>query len=260
MVDQLDHDRADTATRAEIARRNGARSRGPVTPAGKARSALNATRHGLCARTLVLEDGEDAMALAELRGALFARWQPFDAAEAHLVEELVFAAWREVRLRAVEDAVLVQAATGAAPPPGVPSLATLLRYRARIERDALAATERLQALRRKRPELAEPAQLRWLAARIEQARAILAGAAASDATDEKYTNEFDFSTNEPDGDPAAAPAAGPESKRDRQHGINEPRHGLPPLAALRAAPESGDLPPARERPEPSRAGHLPAAA
>ena len=241
MVDHLDHDLADTATRSETYRRNGARSRGPVTPAGKARSARNATRHGLCARTLVLEDGADALALAELRAALFARWQPLDAAEAHLVEELVFAAWREVRLRAVEDAVLVQAATGAAPPPGLPSLATLLRYRARIERDAQAATERLLALRRGRRELAEPAQLRWLAARIEQARAILAGEAPDATADaEKYTNELKSGTNEPEGAPSPAPAASPQPARDPRRGMDEPRHGLPPLAVLRAELARGD--------------------
>ena len=249
-----------TPDRAETSRRNGALSRGPVTPAGKARSARNATRHGLCARTLVLEDGADALALAELRAALFARWQPLDAAEAHLVEELVFAAWREVRLRAVEDAVLVQAATGA-PPPGLPSLATLLRYRARIERDAQAATERLLALRRGRRELAEPAQLRWLAARIEQARAILAGEPPEAAADdEKYTNDFDSGTNEPEGAPSPPPPAGPQPARDPLRGMDEPRHGLPPLAVLRAELARGDGAGLQERPEPSRAGQLPAAA
>ena len=199
--------------RAVISRHNGALSRGPVTPEGKARSALNATRHGLCARTPVLDDGEDGVAFADLRAALLARWQPMDAVEAHRVEELVFAAWREVRLRAVEDAVLARAAAGAPPDPCLPSFATLLRYRARIARDARAATEQLLALRRGRRELAEPAQLRWLAARIEQARAILAGGAAP-AADRcgDCTNEF-------------------------ARGTNEPRHGLPPLAVPRGEPE-----------------------
>ena len=101
-------------SKAEIARANGALSNGPVSAEGKARSAINATRHGLCARTMVLGEGEDAGELAALRAALLARWQPVDAAEAHLVEELVFAAWRQVRLRAVEDAVLARAERGEA--------------------------------------------------------------------------------------------------------------------------------------------------
>jgi hypothetical protein len=44
--------------RAEINRRNAARSTGPRTPEGKSRSRLNALKHGLTARTLVLP-GED---------------------------------------------------------------------------------------------------------------------------------------------------------------------------------------------------------
>jgi hypothetical protein len=246
--------------RAEIARRNGALSRGPVTPEGKARSALNATRHGLCARTMVLDDGEDAAALADLRAAFLARWQPLDAAEAHLVEELVFAAWRQIRLRAVEGAVLMQAATGA-PPGGLPTLATLLRYRARIERDARAATEQLLALRRGRKELAEPAQLRWLAERIEQAQAILAGGEASaDASDENCTNEFNSGTNEPSFDMAGRDAAVPTHTCAWPRGTDEPRHGVPPLAALRTEMADGTLASAWQRPDPSRAHQLPAAA
>ena len=100
---------------------------------------MNATRHGLCARTMVPGEGEDGGELAALRAALLARWQPVDAAEAHLVEELVFAAWRQVRLRAVEDAVLARAERGEVPSPALPSLATLMRYRGRIERDGRAA-------------------------------------------------------------------------------------------------------------------------
>jgi hypothetical protein len=83
---------ATRPTHADIARRNGASSRGPATPEGKARSALNSTRHGLCAKTLVLGAEEDAAALAALHAALMARHLPRDAAEAHWVEELVFTA------------------------------------------------------------------------------------------------------------------------------------------------------------------------
>ena len=163
--------------RAEIARRNGALSRGPATPEGKARSAMNATRHGLCGRAM--PEGADAHELADLRAALLARWQPADAAEAHLVEELVFAAWRQMRLRAVEDAVLARAERGEEPGPGLPSLATLIRYRGRIDRDAGRATDALVELRRRRKEIVDPMRLRWLAERIEQAQAIAAAIPAA---------------------------------------------------------------------------------
>jgi hypothetical protein len=45
--------------RAEISRRNGAKSKGPKTPEGKERSKFNALKHGMRARTIVLPD-EDA--------------------------------------------------------------------------------------------------------------------------------------------------------------------------------------------------------
>jgi hypothetical protein len=45
--------------RAEISRRNGAKSKGPKTPEGKERSKFNALKHGMSARTIVLP-GEDA--------------------------------------------------------------------------------------------------------------------------------------------------------------------------------------------------------
>ena len=149
-----------------MSRRNGGLSRGPVTVKGKARSALNATRHGLCPRTLVLGAGEEQAELDALRAALLARHVPPDAAEAHWVDELVFVAWRQRRLRALEDAVLARAGAADQGPP-LPSLATLVRYRGRLDRDWRRAVDELALLRRGRTALLDPAQLRALAAHIE---------------------------------------------------------------------------------------------
>ena len=57
---------------------------------------------------MVLNDAEEAAEFAGLRAAMLGRWQPLDAAEAHWVEELVFVAWRQRRLRTLEDAVLAR--------------------------------------------------------------------------------------------------------------------------------------------------------
>ena len=183
--------------RAETARRNGALSRGPVTEAGKTRSARNAVRHGLSARSL--PEPAAGGALAALRGALLARWQPWDAAEAHLVEELLFAHWRQARLRALEEMVLARLRSGE-PLDGLPSLATVLRYRARIDRALARTTQELQTLQASRDRIVDPARLRWLADEIERLQA--AGAVGTNepmgsSGDANFTNEFPHGTNEP---------------------------------------------------------------
>jgi hypothetical protein len=174
--------------KTDVARRNGARSRGPVTAEGKARSARNALRHGISSRSLVLHNDE-AAALATLRAAMLVRHQPLDAAEAHWVEELVFVAWRQRRLRGLEEVVL--ACAGSKEAPALPSMATVMRYRSRLNGEWRRACEELAALRHGRDGLPEPSDLRWLADRIEQAQAVAAHHA------QNCTNEFLSGTNEP---------------------------------------------------------------
>ncbi len=50
---------AGPESRARASRQNGARSQGPRTAGGKARSARNALTHGLRARKLILLDDEN---------------------------------------------------------------------------------------------------------------------------------------------------------------------------------------------------------
>ena len=93
------------SARALASRRNGARSRGPGTAAGRARSARNALKHGLCARIVLLDD-EDAAALAAFNAATRAELAPEGALQAELVTRIVAAAWRARRADRLEAALL----------------------------------------------------------------------------------------------------------------------------------------------------------
>jgi hypothetical protein len=65
--------------RAEASRKNGAKSRGPKTPEGKARSAQNALRHRLRAEKDVVLPEEDADEFAELEAAMIEELAPAGA-------------------------------------------------------------------------------------------------------------------------------------------------------------------------------------
>jgi hypothetical protein len=95
-----------SSARAEASRKNGAKSRGPKTAEGKARSARNALRHGLRAeRFLVLAD-EDAAAFEALQAALLAELAPDGAVQTVLAQRVVSAAWRLARADEIEAGIL----------------------------------------------------------------------------------------------------------------------------------------------------------
>jgi hypothetical protein len=145
---------------SDSSRLNGALSAGPVTTAGKARSSVNAVRHGLSGRTFFLLPDEDAAEFAAHETELLAEFRPRDHAEREAVLALVRALWREIRGDRLEAQVLGElfaaervADAGqreAARAVGFRQLATVLRYRARIGRDRDAALASLDALRRRR--------------------------------------------------------------------------------------------------------------
>ena len=74
--------------------RNGARSRGPKTPEGKARSAQNALKHGFRAQKHVVLPGEDAAAFHALEAALIEELAPEGALQSVLAQRVACAAWR----------------------------------------------------------------------------------------------------------------------------------------------------------------------
>jgi hypothetical protein len=82
-------------------RANGARSRGPVTPEGKARSARNSTRHGLLARAILIE-GESRDRFDDLVHLLNTSLNPRTAIDELLIGKMAAAHWRQMRIWTLE--------------------------------------------------------------------------------------------------------------------------------------------------------------
>jgi len=83
---------------------NARRSTGPKTPEGKAVVRLNALRHGLLSRDVVLP-GEDADAFEDLWNQVRADFSPVGPIEELLVDRVVNAIWRLRRLARAETAL-----------------------------------------------------------------------------------------------------------------------------------------------------------
>jgi hypothetical protein len=91
----------DEDTQKEINRRNAAKSTGPRTVAGKARSSMNAMKHGLLSRRLLLPT-EDAEVADQLLAGLWACFAPVGCLEEELVRKLHAATVRLRRADVVE--------------------------------------------------------------------------------------------------------------------------------------------------------------
>jgi hypothetical protein len=88
--------------RAEASRKNGAKSKGPRTPEGKARSAQNALKHGLRAQKYVVLPDEGAAAFDALETALMEELAPEGALQTVLARRVVAASWRLERAERLE--------------------------------------------------------------------------------------------------------------------------------------------------------------
>ena len=149
--------------RAEASRRNGARSRGPVSAAGRACAARNALKHGLRANRLVLLEGEDQAEFAAFAAALHAELAPAGVLQEALAARIALALWRAGRSDRIEAGLFTfyleeDRPQGVGGPDfglaiirdgnGPRALDTLMRYRGSIRADlyrALAALKALQA-------------------------------------------------------------------------------------------------------------------
>ena len=101
-----------TAAQAAASRTNGACSSGPATTEGKAASAQNASRHGLCSKARRYLPGEDPAEFTAKRDALLAQHAPGGEPDrVILVDQLAwnfFLRDRSFRLEGAHDDSLVQ--------------------------------------------------------------------------------------------------------------------------------------------------------
>ena len=120
----------------------------PRTVAGKAASSLNASRHGLLARELLVK-GESKGNFAIFAAGVRERLAPDGELEIFVVNRVISAAWRLRRAVAVEAALFTtdKGHIGAVPD-GLGKMQILSRYEVALERSLYKALESLDHLRR----------------------------------------------------------------------------------------------------------------
>jgi hypothetical protein len=166
-----------TQRQIDSARRNGARSRGPVTAEGKVRSSANALKHGLRSEKLLVLRNESGESWDDLLSACVRCFAPADEFEAELVQEIAAARWRMRRAWAVETGLfdsqmekqnaqlresygaldettrLAAAFTALADDTNALNLVT--RYETRLRRSFESALDRLEAHRAGKQKISE---------------------------------------------------------------------------------------------------------
>jgi hypothetical protein len=89
----------------KIARQNGAQAAGSKSPEGIQKSSMNAMRHGLTAKALVLTN-ESLDQFTQLHKTYLEKFQPQDAVETDLIDQMVAAQWRLRRIWSMQTAAL----------------------------------------------------------------------------------------------------------------------------------------------------------
>src|SRR5437762_11963832 len=118
-----------TTKQIEANRRNALQSTGPKTPEGKAAVRLDALRHGLRARTVVLP-GEKPEEFQQLCDDLETEWSPKSRTEQFYVEQMAVSQWKLNRMEMAERSVFAQTSD---PETQVPLLNSLWQSQNRAE-------------------------------------------------------------------------------------------------------------------------------
>jgi hypothetical protein len=174
-------------------RANAAKSTGPRTPQGKARSAQNARKHGFTGSTFAVVRLEDLQEVAHLREDLLAVYQPVNSQEVFAIERMALAQQTILRAARLESGLFTACLSEAMDPLGklfIPmsqelagdgdieitraqnrnyalgvgfhrvarqsnSISLMLRYQAQAERQYRRAVEEFERLKALRDELPE---------------------------------------------------------------------------------------------------------
>jgi hypothetical protein len=98
-----------TISEAQLAanRANAQFSTGATTPEGKAKSSMNALKHGLTGKTVLLPTDDPAEYERQLQNQIRA-FKPATEEELTLVQSMVDSAWRITRIKALETGIMVK--------------------------------------------------------------------------------------------------------------------------------------------------------
>ena len=94
-----------TQSQIEANQRNAKKSTGPTSLLGKKRSSMNAVTHGILSKVMALP-GEDETYMVKLRENILNDYQPQDTMERCLVDRIIMAVVRQIRLVEAEAAKL----------------------------------------------------------------------------------------------------------------------------------------------------------
>jgi hypothetical protein len=142
-----------TLKQFEANRRNAQKSTGPKTPEGKAVISMNALRHGLRARTVVLP-GENREEFTQLCDDLEVEWHPQSRTEQFYVEQMAVSQWKLTRME-VSEVNLFQDTDSAKNQ--LPLLDRLWQAECRLERSYARAQRELERLQHARSQPAPSA-------------------------------------------------------------------------------------------------------
>jgi hypothetical protein len=157
-----------THKQIEANRRNAKRSTGPRTEKGKDASKLNAIRHGLLAKSVVVPNLENEEEWQDFRKGVLASLNPVGRLQEELAERIAQILWRvrrvawhernEVKKNYSEEApvywfdLVDKGMAGGRELPDLAQLGAILRYEAHLQRSLTQTLREYHRLRDRRPD------------------------------------------------------------------------------------------------------------